>query len=84
MPYHKDKQQAYQAAEQAFVQAQEAKAEIDSSRSDYAWHVNKAKEELEEAEIQIMKALTTASDTQHEQLTKYQEQLEQMKSELEQ
>ncbi|OLO40361.1 hypothetical protein BTR23_07690 [Alkalihalophilus pseudofirmus] len=83
MPYHKDKQQSFQAAEQAFVQAQEATSDIDATRADYGWHVKKAKKEIEEAFTQVNKALTNASEHQKEQLHKYEQDLEELRSQFE-
>ncbi|MDE5412840.1 DUF2524 family protein [Alkalihalobacterium chitinilyticum] len=82
MPYHKDKQQSFQAAEQAFVQAQEATASIDTTRADYGHNVKRAKQEIEEAFTQINKALTNASEHQREQLSKYEQDLEQLRSQV--
>lgn len=82
MPYKKDKQQAYQAAEQAFVQAQEATADVQPTESNYAFLRSRAIREIEEAEQQILKALTVSSERQHRQLDEYQQQLIELKQQL--
>lgn len=82
MPYKKDKQQAYQAAEQAFVEAQEATADVKPTESNYAVLKSRAIREIEEAEQQISKALTVASERQHRQLDEYDQQLNELKQQL--
>ncbi|WP_026674127.1 hypothetical protein [Alkalihalobacterium bogoriense] len=84
MPYHKDKQQAFQAAQQAVVQAEEATAVIDDSPNDIGHHTKTAMQEIDEAEQQVLKALTVASEHQKEQLHQYQQQLEQLKNKVQQ
>ncbi|UOE92658.1 DUF2524 family protein [Alkalihalobacillus sp. LMS39] len=84
MPYHKDKQQAFQAAQQAVVQAEEATSVIHDSPNDVGHHTKMALQEIEEAEQQVLKALTVASEHQKEQLHEYQQQLEQLKNKAQQ
>nr|WP_017727458.1 hypothetical protein [Halalkalibacterium ligniniphilum] len=83
MPYHKNKQQAFQAVQQALAQAVQATGNIQSHTADEGVHRKRAKQEIEEAERQIEKALTVASEHQHEQLTLYQQQLEELKQRIE-
>ncbi len=76
MPYHKDKQQAFQAAQQGAKEAMEAHQNIVRNDPDYAHHLKDLKQEVHEAYMQIENALEVASETQRGQLEKYRQDLQ--------
>lgn len=78
MPYHKDKQQAFQAAQQGTKQAMEANDHIVKNDPDYGQHLKELREEVQEAYEQIQNALATASETQRKQLEKYEQDVQQI------
>ncbi|MBY6035943.1 hypothetical protein KUV80_04740 [Fictibacillus nanhaiensis] len=78
MPYHKDKQQAYQAAEQGYHYAVEVSKKLNSSDSEYGVNYSHFMTENEKARQQIENALETASEHQHSQLKDYLNDLEQL------
>jgi hypothetical protein len=71
MPYHKDKQQAYQAAEQGFHHAIEVSKQLDASTSEYGVYYAHFMTENEKARQQIENALETASEHQEAQLRNF-------------
>ncbi|KOO47571.1 hypothetical protein [Priestia koreensis] len=77
MPYHKNKQQAFQAAQQGHKQALDANAQANlvQGQSSYGQELKHVKEEVNEAYAQIENALEVASDSQHKQLTQFQQDL---------
>ncbi|KGA98889.1 hypothetical protein AJ85_20540 [Alkalihalobacillus alcalophilus ATCC 27647 = CGMCC 1.3604] len=83
MPYQKDKQQAFHAAQQAFLQAEEAVGHIEVHAPEYGRNLKRAHKEIEEATQQIDKALGVASEHQKRQLEQFQEQLEGFTSSIE-
>ncbi|MBU9712386.1 hypothetical protein [Evansella tamaricis] len=82
MPYHKNKRQAFEAAQQAFVQFQEAMENLHPEDADYGHHHKVAEQELDEAIQVIQKAHVTASEHQRKQLELYSKEIEQYKQEL--
>ncbi|KGP73488.1 hypothetical protein [Pontibacillus yanchengensis] len=78
MPYHKDKQQAFQAAQQGFKQAIDANQERMTSigKSEYGKELAHLTQEMNEAFVQIDKALEVASEHQYDQLKQYQHDLQ--------
>lgn len=84
MPYIKNKQQSFQAAQQAFVQAEEATSGLISTDEDFGHHLKQAEREIREAEQMIQKALRNASEHQRNELQKFEAQLEEMKGNLNQ
>lgn len=84
MPYHKDKQQAFQAAQQGFEQAMDANEQRITSvgKGDYGKELGHLTQEVNEAYQQIDKALEVASEHQYEQLKKFQNDLNQLMSEI--
>lgn len=82
MPYRKDKQQAFQAAEQAVAEATQAVGNTDSYPADAGAHIKRAEKEINEAEQQINKALTISSEHQHQQLEQYQQTIANLKQQL--
>jgi len=85
MPYNKNKQQAFQAAQQGYEQAINANKErIEAiNRADYGKELGHLTQEVNEAYQQIDKALGVASEHQYDQLKQYQEKLNEIMSEIE-
>ncbi|RAK23502.1 hypothetical protein B0I26_101463 [Anoxybacillus vitaminiphilus] len=71
MPYHKDKQQAFQAAQQGTMEAKEWYENLVRDRADYGSQLKHLKQEVNEAFEQINNALEVASETQRVQLEKF-------------
>ncbi|MEW9110547.1 hypothetical protein ACQCT6_19460 [Cytobacillus gottheilii] len=82
MPYHKDKQQAFQAAQQGLEDAQELYYEIVRDSSAYGHQLKHLKQEVNEAYEQIQNALEVASEGQREQLERFQQDLTSMVTEV--
>ncbi|WP_062231997.1 hypothetical protein [Fictibacillus sp. FJAT-27399] len=76
MPYHKDKQQAFQDAEKGYSQAVSANQLIQTQAADYGRRVKELKKEAEEALQQIDNALEVSSETQRQQLEQYRSELQ--------
>lgn len=83
MPYHKNKQQAFQAAQQGTTQAIDIYDNIVENDPDYGTHLKRLKNEVNEAYQQIENALEVASETQKEQLQQFQQDLQGIMSEIE-
>ncbi|OEH92488.1 hypothetical protein [Bacillus solimangrovi] len=75
MPYNKNKQQAFQAAQQGVDQAKDAYESIVVERADYGSQLKHLKQEVNEAFEQINNALETASEHQYSQLQQFQHDL---------
>ncbi|MCH1625652.1 hypothetical protein [Fredinandcohnia quinoae] len=75
-PYHKNKQQAFQAAQQGIEEAKGIYENIVKDDPDYGVHLKRLKNEVNEAYEQINNALEVASDKQKEQLQQYQDDLQ--------
>lgn len=82
MPYHKDKQQAFQAAQQGVEDAQELYHEIVRDSANYGHQLKHLKQEVNEAYQQIENALEVASEHQRAQLERFQQDLQQMVNEV--
>jgi len=78
MPYHKNTQQAFQAAQQSMEDAEELYYEIVNDNSNYGHQLKHLKQEVNEAYEQIENALEVATETQREQLEKFQHDLAKM------
>ncbi|UII54120.1 hypothetical protein LS684_10410 [Cytobacillus spongiae] len=76
MPYHKDKQQAFQAAQQGFHDASELYQEIVKDSASYGHQLKHLKNEVNEAYAQIQNALEVASEHQKERLEQFQSDLQ--------
>ncbi|KAA0789302.1 hypothetical protein MKX31_15675 [Bacillus sp. FSL M8-0063] len=76
MPYHKDKQQAFQAAQQGVTQAEHAFNNIVKNDSNYGHDLKELRQEVQEAYEQIQNALEVASETQRPQLEQYENNLQ--------
>ncbi|GAA0315125.1 hypothetical protein GCM10008967_02050 [Bacillus carboniphilus] len=75
MPYHKDNQQAFQAAQQGYVQAKDAFREVVKGGSDFGHELAHLKQEVNEAYQQIENALEVASEHQRQQLEQFKQDL---------
>ncbi|MFC0274072.1 hypothetical protein ACFFIX_22230 [Metabacillus herbersteinensis] len=84
MPYNKDKQQSFQAAQQGATQAFDVYENIVKDRADYGSQLKHLKEEVNEAYQQITNALENSSETQRQRLEQYQSDLQRIVSEVNQ
>ncbi|MEH7885270.1 DUF2524 family protein [Bacillus sp. JJ1609] len=82
MPYHKDKQQSFQAAQQGFEDAQELFSEIVRDSASYGHQLKHLKTEVNEAFQQIENALENASEHQRAQLERFQQDLRSIVNEV--
>lgn len=82
MPYHKNKQQAFQAAQQGIEEVQGLYNEIVSDSASYGHQLKHLKDEVNEAYQQIENALETASEHQRVQLEQFRNDLENIISEV--
>lgn len=73
MPYHKDKQQAYQAVQQGIKQVADSYSSVENDGPNVGAELKHLRKEVEETYQQIQNALETASDTQRLQLEKYEQ-----------
>lgn len=76
MPYNKNKQQAYQAAEQGVTEAIDTYENIVKDSADYGTQLKHLSEEVNEAYQEINNALENASETQRQRLEQYQQDLQ--------
>lgn len=79
MPYHKNKQQAFQAAEQGIEQARDVYRNLNPNSAEYGHYLKRLEQEINEAEQQIENAHEVASETQKVQLENFQEEIDTMK-----
>ncbi|WP_423802330.1 hypothetical protein [Neobacillus sp. SAB-20_R2A] len=77
-PYNKNKQEAFQAAQQGFENAQGLFETIVSDSASYGHQLKHLKNEVNEAYQQIENALEVASETQRAQLERFQQDLKQI------
>ncbi|MDZ5472754.1 hypothetical protein SM124_13555 [Bacillus sp. 31A1R] len=84
MPYHKDKQQAFQAAQQGVNEAQGLYNDIVQDSASYGHQLKHLKNEVNEAFAQIENALEVASEHQRAQLEQFQQDLRQIVEEVNQ
>jgi methyl-accepting chemotaxis protein len=84
MPYHKNKQQAFQAAQQGVNEAQELYHEIVRDSASYGHQLKHLKNEVNEALEQIENALEVASDTQKAQLEQFRQDISSIANEVNQ
>ncbi|WP_066062667.1 hypothetical protein [Neobacillus soli] len=83
-PYNKDKQQAFQAAQQGYEEAQGLFETIVNDSASYGHQLKHLKNEVNEAYQQIENALEVASEKQKSQLERFQQDLKSMVSEVNQ
>ncbi|MCH6265460.1 MULTISPECIES: hypothetical protein [Neobacillus] len=81
-PYNKNKQEAFQAAQQGFENAQGLFETIVSDSASYGHQLKHLKNEVNEAYQQIENALEVASETQRAQLERFQQDLKQIVTEV--
>ncbi|WLR59851.1 hypothetical protein [Guptibacillus hwajinpoensis] len=84
MPYNKDKQQSFQAAQQGYEQAVDAKKEVVVSSSGYGKDLKHLHQEVGEAKEQIESALMSATEHQRAQLLQFQQDLQSIEAEMNQ
>lgn len=82
MPYKKDKQQAFQAAEQGVQEVRNLYVEIDETAPEYGTHAKRIKKEINEAQQQIEKALTIAGERQKQILEQMKEEMAELDSQF--
>lgn len=76
MPYHKDKQQAFQAAQQGVEEAKGFFHDIVQDSASYGHQLKHLKKEVNEAYEQIANALEVATETQRQRLKAFQQDLQ--------
>lgn len=76
LPYNKNKQQSFQAAQQGAKEAFDVYENIIKDSADYGSQLKHLKQEVNEAYQQIENALENASETQRARLEQYQRDLE--------
>jgi flagellar biosynthesis chaperone FliJ len=81
-PYNKDKQQAFQAAQQGYEEAQGLFKTIVSDSSSYGHQLKHLKEEVNEAYQQIENAMEVATEHQRAQLERFQQDLQSIVAEV--
>lgn len=81
-PYNKDKQQAFQAAQQGYEEAQGLFATIVRDSASYGHQLKHLREEVNEAYQQIESALEVASEHQRAQLERFQQDLQSIVTEV--
>ncbi|MCP3740951.1 hypothetical protein [Rossellomorea sp. BNER] len=84
MPYHKNKQQAFQAAQQGYEDVQDAVHELVLDGASYGSQLSHLKNEVNEAYQQIENALETASEHQKTQLERFKNDLSSIVNEINQ
>ncbi|MGG0719672.1 hypothetical protein ABE096_19100 [Robertmurraya massiliosenegalensis] len=84
MPYHKNKQQAFQAAQQGVNEAQELYHEIVRDSANYGHQLKHLQQEVNEALQQIENALEVASEHQKSQLEQFRQDVSAIASEVNQ
>ncbi|PKR85603.1 hypothetical protein [Heyndrickxia camelliae] len=82
MPYHKDKQQAFQAAQQGAKQLQDVYNNLEKDSASYGQQLKHLRQEVNETYQQIENALEVASETQRAQLEKFRTDLQQIVNEV--
>jgi len=76
MPFHKNKQQAFQTAQQSMEDVEGFYQELNHDSSSYGHELSHLKEEVNEAYQQIENALEIASEHQRIQLEQFQRDLQ--------
>lgn len=78
MPYHKNKQQAFQAAQQGMKQLNDVYSQLVRDSDNYSQQLKHVKNEVNETYQQIENAMEVASETQRQQLEKFRSDIEQI------
>lgn len=76
MAYHKTKQEAFQAAQKATIEAKEWHDHLVRDQADYGHQLSHLKQEVNEAFAQINNAMEVASEKQRMQLEKFRNDLQ--------
>ncbi|OAT73231.1 hypothetical protein [Parageobacillus thermoglucosidasius] len=76
MAYHKTKQEAFQAAQKATMEAKEWHDHLVRDQADYGHQLSHLKQEVDEAFAQISNAMEVASEKQRMQLKKFRNDLQ--------
>ena len=84
MPYHKNKQQAFQAAQQGVEDVEELYYEVVQDSASYGHQLQHLKQEVNEAYQQIENAMEVASEHQRVQLETFQNDLRKILDEVNQ
>lgn len=82
MPYNKNKQQSFQAAEQGVTEAIDTYENIVKDSADYGTQLKHLSVEVNEAYQEINNALENASETQRQRLEQYQQDLQKIVNEV--
>jgi predicted nucleic acid-binding Zn-ribbon protein len=77
-PYHKDKQQAFQAAQQGFEEAKDIYENLDSTSANYGQQLKRLEKEIKEVQQQIENAHEVAGEIQRQKLEQYQSEINKM------
>ncbi|MGE6260733.1 hypothetical protein ACQKCU_23125 [Heyndrickxia sporothermodurans] len=78
MPYHKNKQQAFQAAQQGMKQVEDVFSNMVQDSASYGQQLKHLKQEVNETYQQIENAMEVASEAQRHQLEKFLTDIEQI------
>lgn len=78
MPYHKNKQQAFQAAQQGMKQLDDVYSQLVRDSANYGQQLKHLKNEVNETYQQIENAMEVASETQRQQLERFRSDIEQI------
>jgi len=76
MPYHQNKQDAFQAAEKGTMEAKEWYDHLVRDQADYGSQLKHLKQEVNEAFEQINNAMEVASETQRSRLEQFRQDLQ--------
>ncbi|MDX8360158.1 MULTISPECIES: hypothetical protein [Bacillaceae] len=82
MPYQKNKQQAFQAAQQGTEEVRDVYNNIVENRADYGSELKHLSNEINEAYEQINNALEVASENQKPKLEQFQQDLHTIVNEI--
>ncbi|WP_243291821.1 hypothetical protein [Bacillus sp. FJAT-47783] len=82
MPYHKNKQQAYQAAEQGMKDVMDVYTQVEHDSATYGSQLKHLKQEVNEAYEQIQNALEVATEHEQERLKQYEQDLQRIVHEV--
>jgi predicted nucleic acid-binding Zn-ribbon protein len=82
MPYHKDKQQAFQAAQQGMKQTIDAYRDLQMDGENCGEQLKQLRQEINETTQQIENAMEVASETQRTQLETFRSDIEQIVHEV--
>jgi len=78
LPYHKNKQQAFQGAEQGMKDVVDAYTQVERDNASYGTQLKHLKQEVNEAYEQIQNAKEVASEKERERLEQYEQDLQQI------